>query len=35
MSGENSDYARLDAKMNIPLDSSLLSKRGITNGLDS
>lgn len=34
MSGENGDHARLDVKMNIPLNSRLLSKRGITNGLD-
>src|SRR5690242_7660965 len=34
MSGEKGDHARTDVKMNITLNSRLLSKRGITNGLD-
>src|SRR5262245_50544145 len=35
MSGKKGDHARLDAKMNIPLNSRILSKGGIMNGLDS
>ena len=34
VSGEKGDHARLDVKMNVPLNSRLLSKRGIMNGVD-